>query len=291
MASSTCTELKAKEQELQSKYARKCVELAERQAELRATQVEVQELRKRLNGTEIKNTSLVPAQVRAGPGMAGSAVTDLQRILVWIAERIVIEDSVSFDACCAIILGDQRIHLQSIVQWRLDDDLRLSVPEEIASEVRDFFIAAKADSSLFSSAKAKIIVDSWQMTQCEDAKTRLTLLTHKESESNCIVADFPVPPPPSPKKAIASKMTLRSSNTPLAVKVGDHVEVNFDGQWYAGVVCRIDGTDSYVHCDVDPPEVITKSPVHMLRRPSGNSSATEESCKKERFSHARQAFR
>lgn len=197
---------------------------------------------------------------------------------MWLAEHVVLEEPVSFNASCEIITGDQHIQVRNIVQWRLVDDLRLSVPQELAPEISNLLSAAKKDSNVVSVAKAKTIVSSWLLTQCEDSTSRITLLTHRKSQQSCIVAEFPVPPPPSPKKA------------GVVVSVGDHVEVNFKGEWFTGTVCLIkEGGLTYVHCDVDPPGVMTTAPVDQLRRPTGASPPSEESTKKDTFSHARQA--
>lgn len=285
------TDLSTKLNDLRSKYDLKCAELAKRQADLQAAKIKSEELRQCLEAAETKRTSLVPVDVRAGLGAASMAETELQRILTWIAEHVVLKNPISFNACCMIVTGDQQIHLSNIVQWRLTGELRLSVPEELAAEVSNFLSAAKTNSSIFSSAKAKTIVDSWQVTQCEDVKSRMTLLTHQASQSSCIVANFPVPPLPSPERLIASKLAFESrcSNGPLDVSIGDHVEVNFEGEWFAGTVCDIKGGLTYVHCDIDPPDVLTTAPIHMLRRPIGTSSTPDASHAKSRHARARQA--
>jgi len=284
--SPTQAELSTKLEELRLKFEQKSAKLAERQAELEASKIEAQELRRCLQANETKRSSLVPAEICAGPGVASNPCSpeiELRRMLIWLAENVIIEEPICFNASCDLITGDQHIQLRNIVQWRLNnnDNLRLSVPEEFAPEISNLLSAAKMQSSVISSAKAKTITDSWLLTQCEDAMSRMTLLTHRESRSSCIVADFPVPPPPTPKQM----------QVWAGVSVGDHVEVNFKGEWFTGTVCYIkEGGLTYVHCDVDPPDVMTTAPIHMLRRP-GHSSPTppEQSRKKEALEDRRQA--
>jgi hypothetical protein len=60
------------------------------------------------------------------------------------------------------------------------------------------------------------------------------------------------------------------------VRVGDSVEVNFQGEWFKGTVKLIeDGGIAAVHCDVDPPDVMTKAPMNLLRRPLDSSAVPQ----------------
>lgn len=277
---STAADLKAKLEDLRVRYEQKSAKLVEREAELAAAKREAFELRSSLQGTGAKSTSVVPTEIRAGPGRTSRPETELQRVLIWLAEHVVLEEVVAFNACCDIIVDDQHIQIRNIVQWRLDDGLRLSVPEELAPEISNLLSVIKASSAAVASLKAKALVDSWILSQCEDTMSIMTLLTHRESQNTCLLADFPVAPPPSPAyfKGWAG------------VSVGDHVEVNFRGQWFTGTVCFIEeGGLTYVHCDVDPPDVMTTAAIHQLRRPHGASPRPEEECHKKAFSHARQA--
>jgi len=288
MAASTYEELEAELSELHVDYDEKCDELVETRAELHAAKIEAQELRLRLQATGTKITSVVPTEVRAGPGanLAGNLEAELRRLLQWLALNVVLEDPVTLHCCCDVMLSDgQHVQIRNIVQWRLTGDLRLSVPEELAPEISTLLSAAKADSNMVCQAKAKSILDSWQLTHSEappsETTSRLTVLTHRESQRSCLVANFPVPPPPPPPQP---------SKIVAGVSVGDKVEVNFYGNWFQGSVefIRDEGL-AYVHCDADPPEVFVKSPINLLRWPSETPPApAQEPCKNE-LSHARQA--
>jgi len=276
---STAADLKAKLEDLRVRFEQKSAKLVEREGELEAAKREALELRRFFQETGAKNRSVVPSDIRAGLGRASSTETELQRVLMWLAEHVRCEESVAFNACCDLVVADQHIQIRNIVQWCLVDGLRLSVPEEFASEISNLLSAVKASSPAVASLKAKALADEWTLTQCEDGTASvMTLLTHRESQSTCLVADFPVPPPPSP--AYCKRWA--------GVSVGDYVEVNFKGQWFTGTVCFIQESGlTYVHCDVDPPDVMTAAPIHKLRRPRGASPLPEEARNKEAFSHAR----
>lgn len=244
-------ELKTKVEDLRLRCEQKSAKLLERQVELDAAKNEAAELRCFLQGSGARNTSVVPSEIRAGPGRVSNPETELQRVIMWLAEHAILEEPVAFNAACDIIVGDEHIQMREIIQWRLTDDLRLSVPIELASEISNLLSVVKGNTSATVSAKAMAIADSWTLTQVEDGTSIMTLLMHKESKKACTVADFPVPPPPSPGHL----------QRWAGVSVGDHVEVNFQGQWFTGTVCCIkDGGLTYVHCDVDPPDVLTTAP-------------------------------
>jgi hypothetical protein len=272
MTAHSSVELKAKLDDLRLRYEQKSAALMEKEAELEAVKKKASELRRCLQATGTKNTSLVPSEIRAGPGHDSNPETELQRILTWLAEHVVLEDAIVFNAGVDLIAADQHIQIRNIVQWRLVEDLRLSVPVELAPELSNLLSAVKTKGAVFASTKAKDIANSWSLLQCEDVTNTMLMLTHNESNSTCIVADFPVPSPPTPGQL----------QVWAGVSIGDHVEVKFEGQWFPGTVCCIkeDGL-TYVHCDVDPPDIMTTAPMSMLRRPRGASSLPEESCKKE----------
>merc|ERR1711939_304582 len=50
--------------------------------------------------------------------------------------------------------------------------------------------------------------------------------------------------------------------------LGDRVEVEFEGQWFVGEILSINAESGVtsIHCDADPPDVITEAPVDSLRK-------------------------
>jgi len=59
------------------------------------------------------------------------------------------------------------------------------------------------------------------------------------------------------------------------VSVGDRVEVEYEGQWFAGQVCVIEDGIAHVKCDADPPDVLTRAAVQNLRRLHSESHGDE----------------
>mmetsp|Transcript_34871 Transcript_34871/g.76081 ORF Transcript_34871/g.76081 Transcript_34871/m.76081 type:complete len:428 (-) Transcript_34871:152-1435(-) len=51
----------------------------------------------------------------------------------------------------------------------------------------------------------------------------------------------------------------------LGIVLGDHVEVEFEGEWFSGVLQGVEGDIAHVKCDVDEPMVITLAPLSNIR--------------------------
>jgi len=49
------------------------------------------------------------------------------------------------------------------------------------------------------------------------------------------------------------------------MSTGDHVEVEFEGEWFSGVLQGVEGDVAHVKCDVDEPSVITLAHVSSVR--------------------------
>lgn len=258
-----CQEIEEQLEELQLEYEEKCGELVERENELKAVRMEVQELQTLLQANaRPQRSSLVPQSMSAGSGVNGNPqAEELRRIFLWLAEHVVLDQSIQFNACCDLIMAGQHVRIREVVQWPMrTTDLRLTVPTELAPDITNLLAATKQNENALCEAKAKSIIDSWLLTTSEplsETTSGVTLLTHRESQKSCLVANFPLPPPPPPQQF----------QQWAGVAVGDAVEVNFQGQWFRGTVKLIEeGGIASVHCDVDPPDVITKAPMNLLRR-------------------------
>jgi hypothetical protein len=77
-----------------------------------------------------------------------------------------------------------------------------------------------------------------------------------------------------------SRTSLELSNGSLAtcgspvsaqlhpVSKGDNVEVQFEGEWFSGVLQGVEGGFALVSCDVDDPDIITVAPLRKVRAAS-----------------------
>lgn len=253
-------ELEEQLEQLQLDYDEKCNELAERENELRAANIKIQELQILLGSQAGQPcSSAVPLTIAAGiSDVAGNPqAEELRRMFLWLAEQVELEGPIHFDASSHnLTVAGREVPMGNIVQWRLKQtDLRLSVPSELASEVSNLLSATKMNPKTMCETKAKAVLDSWLLTSGEapsETTSAVTLLTHRVSQVTCIVANFPVP---------------HVCQESPGFRVGDFVEVNFEGQWFRGVVKHAANGDASVQCDVDPLGVLTTAPMGLLRRP------------------------
>eukprot|EP00746_Dinoflagellata_sp_MGD_P163912 gnl/MRDRNA2_/MRDRNA2_92223_c0_seq1.p1 gnl/MRDRNA2_/MRDRNA2_92223_c0~~gnl/MRDRNA2_/MRDRNA2_92223_c0_seq1.p1 ORF type:complete len:391 (-),score=74.67 gnl/MRDRNA2_/MRDRNA2_92223_c0_seq1:469-1641(-) len=250
-------------EQLQLDHEAKCNELVECEHDLKAARVEIQELQLLLKSqTGQQRSSVIPDKIAtgsSGPGVVSTPqAEEIRRMFAWLAEQVELDDAIEFDASeHNLVVASQKVQLGRIVQWRLTEgDLRLTVPQELASEISHVLAAAKENPNTLRDASARTIMDSWLLSINEapsDSTSAVTLLTHCQSHLSCIVANFPTPHP---------------VHEFGGYRLGDTVEVCFEGEWFIGVVKLIKcHGEIFVQCDVDPPEVYTKGFLHSLRRP------------------------
>merc|ERR1712192_380071 len=56
-----------------------------------------------------------------------------------------------------------------------------------------------------------------------------------------------------------------SERRPPLPAPGDHVEVEFEGKWFPGVLQWLEDEFAHVHCDVDAPHVLTMTHLSNVR--------------------------
>lgn len=256
-------ELQEKFEQLQLDHEDKCNELVECQNDLKAAELKIQELQLLLKSQPgEQRSSIVPDTIAAGnsgPGVVcNPQAEELRRMFSWLAEQVELDDTIEFDASeHTLVVAGQQVQMGRIVQWRFKEgDLRLTVPADLASEIRNLLAGAKVNPSILCDANAKTIMDSWLLSMNEppsQTTSAVTLLTHHQSHENCIIANFPEPHPVQEFGGY---------------RVGEIVEIKFEGEWFIGVVKLIKCHGEFsVQCDVDPAEVLTKGYSHSLRRP------------------------
>jgi len=256
-------ELQEKFEQLQLDHDDKCNELVECQNDLKEARMKIQELQLLLKSqTGQERSSIVPDKIAAGNSGPGSVsnpqAEEVRRMFAWLAEQVDLDETIEFDASQHnLAVAGQQVRMGRIVQWRLKEgDLRLTVPQDLASEVSHVLAAAKVNPSTLCDASARVIMESWLLSINQppsEATSAVTLLTHRQSLETCIVANFPVPHPVQEFGGY---------------RIGDAVEVNFEGEWFIGEVKHIKcHGEIFVQCDVDPPEVWTKGFLNILRRP------------------------
>eukprot|EP00440_Ansanella_granifera_P005182 gb/GFBE01005621.1/.p1 GENE.gb/GFBE01005621.1/~~gb/GFBE01005621.1/.p1 ORF type:complete len:364 (+),score=63.74 gb/GFBE01005621.1/:1-1092(+) len=114
-----------------------------------------------------------------------------------------------------------------------------------------------------------------------DPASHFQRLAMQPQQAHVVRPTQPVPPPspvpdaPRPPLATATqalpKVGAAVPGWPVAT--GDRVEVEFEGQWFAGVLQWVDGDVANVKCDVDSPGIITVAPLNNVRPARGTATA------------------
>mmetsp|Transcript_83057 Transcript_83057/g.192946 ORF Transcript_83057/g.192946 Transcript_83057/m.192946 type:complete len:315 (+) Transcript_83057:68-1012(+) len=273
------------EEELQLEYEEVCNEVAELTSELRATAIETQQMRMRLQAimrnNKGKDARLGPASL---PGSESIVLEDqrmeeMRNLLRWLADHVDLDRQEVLDVGFEVPIGGRTVQLLRIVQWPLASafggQLWLSAPVEHHEGLADLLTKAKAQGLVAPQALRAFVLE-WDLVAGELlAATHVhaepsVLLAHRGSARGILVARWPT------REALEAFHALHTAGVEMP-RVGDRVEVEYEGRWYAGVLHSVDAAGKAgVKCDVDAPGVITVTPLHRLRRVANNPPSVAE---------------
>lgn len=262
------------EEELLAEYDEVCDEVAELKAELRAAHIEAQQLRMRLEAASrgakgaarLRPLSLPAA---SAPAAEDQRTAELGGLLQWLAEHVDLGRSEALDVGFEVPIGGRTVHLRRVVQWPLASaaggKLRLSAPVEhqegVAALLASTKAKGKADPETARSFAASWDLVAGELTTASHAHAEPSvLLAHRGSTQGILVATWPT------REALEAFHALHGARGE-APRVGDRVEVEYDGKWYVGILHSVDAAGkASVRCDVDAPGVLTVTPLYCVRR-------------------------
>eukprot|EP00811_Abedinium_folium_P017583 NODE_2650_length_2172_cov_10.578973.p1 GENE.NODE_2650_length_2172_cov_10.578973~~NODE_2650_length_2172_cov_10.578973.p1 ORF type:complete len:499 (-),score=112.19 NODE_2650_length_2172_cov_10.578973:509-2005(-) len=283
---------------VQLDYEETCDEVAELQKELRAATLEAQQMRLRLQavtgGKGVAPCCMPEVVVNTAPNPEEQRATELRTLFEWVAQHVDASEPDVFEVNFQVPIAGRSVHLQRVVQWALDTKgLRLSVPIEHRDEIEALLTTARAPggaggdvllgasvSSLSPSSSPVVgsrrtldvallrhLASTWDvvvgefMTPAHAHAEPAVLLAHRGSSQGILLATWPT------REALEAFHAMRAA-LGSALKVGERVEVAFEGQWYAGVLTAIDALGkAVVACDTDAPGLLTIAPMDHVRRP------------------------
>jgi len=256
-------------EEMQEEFDEKCNEVVDLKNNLRASQLEAQQLRMRLKGVLPSAGSLI--------ALPGSSLTEEQRrgvemqnFLKWLVSCMDISYSEELEVGLQVPMQGRSVFLGKMTQWQSSvGGLCLSVPVEFAEEVSSVFKCSQAQGGNVESSVGRHFADSWELLpsvivvagQPEPA-VLLSRRGEEGPEQNMLVASWPT------REHVLSEIERAATDIDAnELYVGMRVEVEFEGQWYFGIVHAVDviaGRASVI-CDVDAPGVVTRAPIASLR--------------------------
>jgi len=298
-------------------YDDKCNEAVELKAELKAAQIEAQQLRLRLraaaakggaagSSSTINGTTKMPSPSEQSVGVELRA-EDFRRLLVFLVERIDLSKPPTvFNVVADATVDGRAFRFDRVAQWclrtmpwepaaRAGTGLRLTVPAELQCEIAALLAATQANG--YTAAESnKQLAEIWDMV-VGDVRTvqvlqpQPAILLARRNQpgpvQGVLVASWPVPEVNDTVQA--PDVILQPPRLAVDVPaIGERVEILFEGQWYTGVLQSIDKVGmASVKCDVDAPGILTVASIANVRRPSPVDVGRPAEGRRNCFSHKR----
>lgn len=273
------------EEEMRLDCEEKQNDIVDLQAEVRAARLETQQLRMRLqalskNGGKASNLKMPSADVDAprNTTLEDPHIAELRPLLSWIAQQVDFQQAQKLEVGLEVTVGGQATFIDRVAQWPLKGttpELWLSVP--IAHEQAMARLLRTVRDGSADSEEMRSFAKLWSLVPGE-----LSVQTFTRPQAAVLLADrggvlaSSQPPrehvgfgalvaPWPTAQALEHFRVLNSTENQLPWS-GDRVEVQYEGNLYAGTVNSVDtfGRAS-VKCDLDGPGVFTISPLCRLR--------------------------
>lgn len=239
--------------------------------------------------SEQSSSFLVPKDMQAGKLLADSEHMELRNLMRWLSKTINLSQQVVFDCGAGqeMDVGGRAVFMQRMVAWQVGsgDGMKLSVPVEMQAEVGALLAKAQA-AGQFAESDLHRFASDWDLVCAEVAtapgisEPALFLVCRKSTQA-IVCARWPtVQFAASPAKLPAcaafdamkhfSKLgaatdTQESRPTARNLSMGDRVEVEYEGEWFAGVIQFVNGNIATIKCDVDEPGVTTDACLECVR--------------------------
>jgi len=274
------------EEDMQIEYDALCDEVVELRAELRARSLEAQQLRLRLQAAArsgkqpLHGAANLPSAKT--PPAEHPRTSELRGLLVWLAQHAALEHEEVLDVGFEMPICGRKVQLLRVVQWPLPSafggGLMLSVPIEHRESVARLLASVRACNGDLAPETLQSFADDWDLVAGELVVAQhgqaepSVLLAHKSCPQGILVARWPT------RRALEAQaspamppVTPRSWDAP---RVGERVEVEYEGRWYAGTLQTVNGAGkASVKCDADAPGVLTVTALCHVRRATAAQQA------------------
>lgn len=276
--------------ELLANLADKEAEVEDLRAQLGHARTQTETCRRALEaaGTaDSTSPALVPSAMQAGKSIADTHHLELRQLMQWLAVTIDLSQQVMFDCGAGkelMQVGGKSVNMQRMVAWQLNpsDGLKLSVPVGLQAEVATLLAEAQARGG-FSESTFQSFADAWEMVSAEVASALgvvepAIFLVCRETSEAIVCARWPMVDFAGPARVCVNafdpaKHFLGLSVSPSSDEArpcatwstGDRVEVQWEGEWFAGVLQEVHGDVATVKCDVDEPGVTTDASFTFVR--------------------------
>ncbi|CAJ1362169.1 unnamed protein product [Effrenium voratum] len=247
------------DEEAQLEYEEACNEVLELQAELRAEKMEVQQLMMRVQASQAASASF--AQSAALPAVLEEPrAHELQHLFRWLADNVDLSHPRIFDVGFEVPIGGRTVHLHRVVQWPLPSvGLQLTAPSEHRVPLGHLLASTRSTGKVDVAALLHFL-HGWDLiageltTAAHLSPEPSVLLSHRASTQGILIATWP---------------TREAQVSPCSLRLGERVEVEYEGEKYLGILYSLDAYGmASIKCDADPPGVMTVTPLSRVKRVS-----------------------
>jgi len=275
---------------LLANLADKEAEVEDLRAQLGHARQQTETCRRELEEAGTADTSsptLVPSAMQAGKIIADTQHMELRQLMQWLAITIDLSQQVMFDCGAGkelMQVGGKSVNMQRMVAWQLvpSDGLKLSVPVGLQAEVATLLAEAQARGR-FSESTFQRFADSWEMVSAEVASALgvvepAIFLVCRETSEAMVCARWPMVDFAGPARPCVNAFDPAYHFSGVSVlpsiherrlfatwSSGDRVEVQWEGEWFAGALQWVQGDIATVKCDVDEPGVTTDACITLVR--------------------------
>lgn len=246
------------------------------------------------------------AVVLPGPAGGGGAeqkrLREIGTLLEWLAEHVQLGAAEILDVGFEVPIGGRVVHLRRVAQWPMPTApggrLRISVPADHQESIAQLLTYIKASGGKVDASTVRRFAAVWDLVPGELATSApgtsgaspggsptrggaspasaataakaepSVLLAHRGCTQGILIATWPT-------RVALDTVGPAAARCPVVgqLRVGDRVEVEYEGTWFSGVLQGLDaGGKANVRCDADPEGVVTVAPLRRVRRPSGAAS-------------------
>lgn len=266
------------EETLQIDYDEICDEVVELQNELKAAKIEAQQLKMRLKAAAAQSPKPSPqAVVPTLPPVAAAdpRLEELQNFVVWLSNHICLDQESVLDVGLEVPIAGVGMQMGRVVQWPLTFQvgkrLFFSAPLECREQLAHLFHSTRQQGKM-SAESLQTLSTFWALvpgeleTITQKGSEPVVMLAQKTAPLCMLVASWPTPGALEAFRALCSV-----DGEPF--QLGQRVEVEYEGTWYAGTLFSLSATGkASVCCDSDNPGVLTVAPVYRVRRHGTTSS-------------------
>jgi hypothetical protein len=295
---------------IQAELAKKKAEAETLRAQLLQVREEVDTCRRTLEASGMTchaSSSLVPAHMQAGKDHSDDKQLELRHLLQWLAKNVDLSQHVVFDCGGKGLMqvGSKNVNMHRMVAWQLpcSQDLKLSVPIELQAEVVPL-LAESQSRGHFPESLVQHFADGWELVNAEVASApgiaepAMFLVCCATSQA-IVCARWPLLDFNGPARVynrrlfnpdqhfcgLAANPDLidvadNTSRSSYQWATGDRVEVEWEGEWFTGVLQWVHGDVANVKCDVDEPGVTTDAAIRNVR-PARDSTLRPPSSSRE----------